>query len=84
MSRDAGDCARSVGLAVTDDQQFILALAAVISTTAIQILTYRKSSQTHELVNGMTVKRTRAARSEGRRAGVAAEAAAERKRNPVD
>jgi hypothetical protein len=84
VSRDAGDWPIGQALDVTDDQQFILALAAVVSTTVIQVMTYRKASSTHELVNGISVKRTRQARASGRKAGVAAEVAAERKRNPVD
>jgi hypothetical protein len=50
---------------MTDDQQFILALAGIVSTTAIQLWAYRKAAQTHDLVNGMTKGRMRSARSAG-------------------
>jgi heme exporter protein D len=50
---------------LTDDQQFILGVLGVISTIAIQALAVRKAGQTHDLVNGMTQKRDRRARSAG-------------------
>lgn len=57
---------------MTDDQQFILALATLILPTAATILTYRKTSATHEAVNGVQRRLVRRARSQGVAAGVRA------------
>lgn len=57
---------------MTDDQQFILALATLIVPTLATVLTYRKTDQTHKAVNGIQVKAVRAARAKGRAAGVKA------------
>lgn len=60
---------------MTDDQQFILALATLIVPTIATILTYRKTSATHEAVNGVQRRLVRRARSQGVAAGVRASGA---------
>jgi hypothetical protein len=50
---------------VTDDQQFILGLATVLSTTVIQALAFRKLHQNSELLDGLGVKRERRAHRAG-------------------
>jgi hypothetical protein len=39
---------------VSGDQQFILALVALVLNGVGLVLNYRKSDSTHQLVNGMT------------------------------
>jgi len=54
---------------VTDDQQFILGCLTLILPTVASVLAYRKTSQTHDTVNGMQAGKVRRARAEGRAAG---------------
>lgn len=54
---------------MTDDQQFVLALATLIVPTLASILTYRKADQTHQAVNGIQARAVRSARAEGVRSG---------------
>ncbi len=55
---------------MTDDQQFILALATLIVPTVATVLTYRKTDQTHKAVNGIQTRALRRARTSGRTEGM--------------
>lgn len=63
---------------MTDDQQFILALATLIVPTVATVLTYRKTSQTHEVVNGVQKKLVKKARAQGVTSGTRAANQAQR------
>ena len=54
---------------MTDDQEFIVALATLIVPTIASLFAYRQSRSTHTAVNGMVAKNTRRARSQGRAQG---------------
>jgi len=58
---------------VTDDQQFVLGILGILSTTVIQLVAYRKLHQNSELLNGLGIKRERRAR----RAGAASQRASD-------
>jgi len=66
---------------LTDDQQFILALATIVLPLAASILTYRKTVETHDAVNGMQVKKVGQVRRRARAAGVASERKRENERS---
>lgn len=57
---------------MTDDQQFVLALATLLVPTIATVLTYRKTSQTHEAVNGAQKKLIKKARAQGVASGARA------------
>lgn len=63
---------------MTDDQQFILGCLTLILPTVASIFAYRKTSQTHEAVNGMQAKKERLARKSGRAAGKASQLRSDR------
>ena len=44
------------------DQQFILAILAIVANLIGLVVTYGKTQQTHDLVNGMTRSNTRRSR----------------------
>lgn len=54
---------------MTDDQQFILALATLILPTIGSLFAYRQSRSTHTAVNGAVSKLNRRARAQGRAQG---------------
>ena len=48
---------------MTSDEQFILALMAIVANVIGLYLNYRKTEQTHTLVNGLTKNAARRARA---------------------
>jgi len=51
---------------MTNDQEFILALVALVLPGVASVLTYRQSRQTRHAVNGLVAKSNRRARAQGR------------------
>lgn len=57
---------------MTSDQQFILALVALMGTTAASLIAAWQTRQTHKAVNGMVSRTVRRARAQGNVEGRAA------------
>jgi hypothetical protein len=66
---------------MSGDEQFIIALVAALVPVIISVLTYRKTAQTHEAVDGLATKNARRANRAGAlrgRADAAREQSAQR------